>query len=377
MLSMQLWSISTGGEQLVQLSPDGTGDKADITYAPDGESIYFTMGMTLFKMRVSPETGARRGRPARVADLGSMPFRHPTFSADGGKLAYSAWAVKSNVWSVPLSAQTHEAAGPPVALTDELNSRYGLSDFSPDGRKIAFTSMRRGSGYQLWLMDSDGGNKSQLTTDAQAAYSPSWSPTGERIAFQSMREGRTTLSSIELASRKETAQAEAEGLEMLRLSPDTRQVAFTYVPGNFFNIGVMPVEGGPPRQLTFERTFTGLPSWSPDGKLLAFQSKRGDDMQIMLMPSDGGTPTQLTFDRGDKWPYSWSPGGDKIVYAGARGGIWNLWWISPSDKSERQLTHNTKPGVILRFPGWSPVGDQIVYEQAEITGNIYVMSLKN
>jgi len=122
---------------------------------------------------------------------------------------------------------------------------------------------------------------------------------------------------------------------------------------------------------------TGTTAPSPDGKLLAFQSKRGDDMQIMLIPSDGGTPTQLTFDRGDKWPYSWSPGGDKIVFAGARRGIWNLWWISPSDKSERQLTHNTKPGVILRFPGWSPLGDQIIYEQAEITGNIYVMFLKN
>lgn len=380
--SMQIWSIAVGGGELQQLSPYDSGDKADVAYAPDGKSIFFTQGMMLFKMRVSPETGARIGRPAKVADLGATLFRHPAFSPDGSKLAYSAWTVKSNVWSVALSPETHEAAGSPVALTDELNSRNGVTaDFSPDGRKIVFTSMRRGSGYQLWMMDADGNRESQLTTDTDAAYSPSWRAPGDHIAFQCIREGRTTLSTIDVESRKETALVEVGALEGLRLSPDARQLAFTYSPGNFFNVGVMPAAatagGGQPRQLTFEKTFTGLPSWSPDGKTLAFQSKRGDDMQIMSVAASGGTPTQLTFDRGDKWPYGWSPVGDKIVYAGARDGIWNVWWISLDGKTSRQLTGNSKAGVVLRFPAWSPLGNQIIYEQAEIAGNIYVMSLKD
>ncbi|HJR06105.1 MAG TPA: winged helix-turn-helix domain-containing protein [Pyrinomonadaceae bacterium] len=377
MASMQIWSVAIDGSELQQLSPDGTGDKADVVYAPDGKSIFFTMGMMLGKFRVSPETGARIGRPAKVADLGSTLFRHPTFSRDGGRLAYSAWTVKSNVWSVPISPQTHEAAGFPHALTDELNSRNSLTAFSPDGRKIAFTSMRRGSGYQLWLMDSDGRNQTQLTTDADAAYSATWYASGARLAFQCMREGRTTLSVIELEGRRETALAEAGNFEFLRLSPDAQQVAFTYAPDNFFNVGIMPSAGGQPRQLTFEKTFTGLANWSPDGRWLAFQSKRGDDMQIMLVPPDGSAPpTQLTSDAGDKWPYGWSPDGTKIAYAGARDGIWNVWWLSLTDKTTRQLTGNTRAGVIIRFPDWSPLGNQIVYEQAEITGNIYVMSLK-
>ena len=99
-------------------------------------------------------------------------------------------------------------------------------------------------------------------------------------------------------------------------------------------------------------------------------------MQIMLMPSSGGPPTQLTFGHGDNWPYSWSPGGDKIAFAGSRNGVWNVWWISLSDKTEKKVTNNTNAGVIIRFPDWSPSGNQIVYEQAEITSNIYIMSLK-
>jgi Tol biopolymer transport system component len=190
-----------------------------------------------------------------------------------------------------------------------------------------------------------------------------------------VRRGHSSLSSIALESGRERLLTDAEGLEGLRLSPDARRVAFTYAPGNFFNVGVMSIDGGQPQQLTFESTFTGFPCWSPDGKFVAFQTRRGDDMQIMLMPSDGGTPIQLTFDRGDKWPYSWSPDGDKILFASSRNGVWNIGWISLSDRTGKQITNNTIPGAVIRFPDWSPSGDQILYEHAEIAGNIYVMSL--
>ncbi|MBC7932001.1 MAG: PD40 domain-containing protein, partial [Rubrivivax sp.] len=257
MNSMQIWSVAVESGELVQLSPNGSGDKADVVYAPDGERLYFTMGMMLGVIRVDPATGARIGRGAVVADLGSTVFRHPSVSADGHKIAFSSWTVKSNVWSVPLSPQTHEAAGPPVALTNELSSRNGLTAFSPDGRKIAYTAMRRGLGYQLWLMDADGANKTQLSSDQQAAYSPSWTPSGDEIMFESMRADRQTLSAIAVESGKERTLAQGEGLELFRLSPDGRRAAFTYVAdNNFFNIGVMSVEGGERRQLTFDKSFT-------------------------------------------------------------------------------------------------------------------------
>lgn len=376
MQSMQIWSVSAAGDGLKQLTPHGTDDKADVVYSPDGESIFYTAGMMLFKLPVAPDTGDPTSSPVKVADLGSTVLRHPAFSPDGGKIAYSAWTVKSNVWSLPVSPHTHGSVGPAVALTNELNSRNGLTAFSPDGRRIAFTSMHRGRGYQIWLMDADGQNLTQLTTDAQAALLPCWYPSGDQIAFYCMRADNSTLSSIAVESRKEKVLARAEGLEGLRLSPDAKQVAFNYAPDSFFNIGVMTTEGEQLQQLTFEKTFTGFPCWSPNGKLLAYQMKRGDDMQIMLLPSSGGAPTQLTFGSGDKWPYSWSPDGDKIAFAGSRNGVWNVMWISLSDRTEKQLTNNSRPGVIIRFPDWSPLGNQIVYEQAEITGNINVMSLK-
>jgi TolB protein len=120
----------------------------------------------------------------------------------------------------------------------------------------------------------------------------------------------------------------------------------------------------------------GFPCWSSDGKFIAYQIKRGDDAYVMVMPSDGGEATQLTFDHGRSWPFSWSPDGDKIVFAGQRNGAWNIWWVSRSTKQQKQLTNYAKLNGFVRYPAWSPLGNQIVYESAETRGNIWLMELK-
>jgi Tol biopolymer transport system component/DNA-binding winged helix-turn-helix (wHTH) protein len=378
--SYQIWSVEVATAQSKQMTPNWSGDKADLVWDGDGRALYFTMGMMLYKLRVDPATGERIGKPFKVADLGATVFRNPAVSADGKKIAYSAWAAKSNIWSIPIGSRTSESAvsatGAPVPLTNEIHSRNSLASFSPDGRRIAFTSERRGSGSQLWLMDADGRNQTLLIADAQAAFAPSWFPDGARIAFESIRQNHQTISSITLDTHKERSLSDATILEVPRLSPDGTRVAFTYAPGGFYNVGVMNTESGNPEQLTFERRFTGFPCWSPDGQSLAFQMKQGDDTQVMMMPSGGGAPTQLTFGRGDNWPYSWSPDGDKIAFAGSRNGVWNIWWVSRATRTTKRLTNNAKPGVVMRFPDWSPSDNQIVYEQCELAGNINVIYLK-
>ena len=139
---------------------------------------------------------------------------------------------------------------------------------------------------------------------------------------------------------------------------------------------VAPIASARSRQYTRGEKSSTAPEWSPDGKLLAFEMKRGDDQFLEVMPSTGGEPTQLTFEHGLSWPYSWSPDGDKIVFAGQRNGIWNIYWVSRTTKEQKQLTHYSKLNEFVRYPAWSPLGNQIVYEHAETTGNIWLMELK-
>ena len=54
--------------------------------------------------------------------------------------------------------------------------------------KIAFTSSRDGN-QEIYVMDADGSNQTNLTNHAANDESPTWSPDGTQIAFYSDRDG--------------------------------------------------------------------------------------------------------------------------------------------------------------------------------------------
>jgi TolB protein len=185
------------------------------------------------------------------------------------------------------------------------------------------------------------------------------------------------LWTIELATGKEEPYFDlGDNVQYAHVSPDGKRVAFNLVKNGVMNVWLANVSDGKKTQLTFDKELAGFPCWSPDGKWLAFEIQRGQDNHIMIMPSEGGQPTQLTFDHGKNWPHTWSYGGDKIAFAGERNGIWNIYWYSLSTKKEKQLTNQTKLNTFVRYPAWSPQANQIVYEYAEMTGNVYLLELK-
>jgi Tol biopolymer transport system component len=61
--------------------------------------------------------------------------------------------------------------------------------WSPNGRRIAFTSERDGGDREVYVMNADGTDQVRLTTSAGFDENPSWSPNGRLIAFDSMRDG--------------------------------------------------------------------------------------------------------------------------------------------------------------------------------------------
>ena len=64
------------------------------------------------------------------------------------------------------------------------------------------------------------------------------------------------------------------------------------------------------------------------------------------------------------------------MFAAERNGVWNVWWVSVKDSTEKRVTNYTKLNAYVRYPSWSPLGDKIVYEYAETTGNIWIMDVK-
>jgi Tol biopolymer transport system component len=118
----------------------------------------------------------------------------------------------------------------------------------------------------------------------------------------------------------------------------------------------------------------GFPCWSPTGEFIAYEIKRGEDDHLMMISSNGGQPTLLTNEKGRNWPHSFSPDGTKVAFAAQRDGIWNVYWINIATLMQRQLTDYTKLNAFVRYPAWAP--NQIVYEYAETTGNLWMIEME-
>jgi Tol biopolymer transport system component len=225
-------------------------------------------------------------------------------------------------------------------------------------------------------MDADGRNLEQLSIVPTNNTFPSWIAS-DKIAYVDFRQGHGGMWFTSLKTRgQQELLSLAPGTSFPRMSPDGKQVAYNFRDGTTINVWKASIEDRKPLQLTFDKELIGFPAWSPDGKYLAVEIKRGDDTHVGVMSSDGGAITQLTSNSGQSWPYGWSPDGQKIAYAGFRNGVWNVYWVSVKDRTQKQLTDFNKLNTYVRYPAWSPLGDQIVFEYAEMTGNIWEMELE-
>lgn len=371
-----VWMVTIDGGQLTKVA-----DGYDPVYSPDAKYIYFASFGKTFNFGVSrialSASGDPVGDPVEIIAPSAGRYKHLTISSDGKKLAYGTLTIKSNIWSLPLSPRTNEPSGPTVALTRDTSFRNSTGLFSPDGKQIAYIVTRVGTLPDIYVMKADGSDQTQITTNPETDHRPSWFPDGEQVAFLSERQGQDGMWAVNLRNGRERKLFSLDqDISFPRLSPDGKQFVFNSKKSGTTNLWLVPGEGGQTRQLTFDNEAMGFACWSPDSKFIAFEMKRGDNNFLAIIPSEGGTPTQLNSGEGQSWPFSFSPDGDKIAFAGFRDGYWNVWMYSLSTKQEKPLTNYRKLNAFVRYPAWSPNRDQITYEYAETTGNIWMIEVK-
>lgn len=241
---------------------------------------------------------------------------------------------------------------PTLSGADVFNLEYANDvQISPDGRYIAyvrnsFDIMTDGTRRGIWLVDSETGQHTPLFADQHSYGNPTWSPDGKRLAFTSNRSGRNQIHVYWVAEQRVAAVTEVQsGPSQMAWSPDGKHLAFMMSveePKSDFAKSVkMPSKpakakwGAAP--IVVERTL-----YQRDGAGVIKSSYN----QVFVVPSDGGTARQLTagpFRHGG--PLVWAPDASEIVFSANRNENWeyqsregDLWAVKLQDNSLRQLT---------------------------------------
>lgn len=207
----------------------------------------------------------------------------------------------------------------PLATTSPLEPPATSGLASELGGRVLF-HRRRGGVLDIYVLDLETGEETQLTSDSGNNFDPVWSPDGTQIAFASDRNQNPPYCSLWLMNADgSNPRSLFDGGETFNLgptwSPDGQYIAFQSNRSGNFEIHRLEVETGEVTNLTQSPNLDANPAWSPDGATIAFASDRGGNPEIWLMNADGTGARQLT-DRpmvGD-WRPSWSPDGQRVVF---------------------------------------------------------------
>jgi serine/threonine protein kinase len=171
---------------------------------------------------------------------------------------------------------------------------------TPDGRYIVFTSNRELLRRSIWRMDPDGGNLKRLT-EGPGDILPQSSPDGRWVVFWSNRSGALRVWKVSIDGGV-PVQLTDRVMYNPTVSPDGSQIACLYPetqPNALISkIAIIPFAGGDPIKVldlpqSYRQTNAGL-RWTPDGRSLNYIDTINGVSNIWSLPLDGGPPKQLT-----------------------------------------------------------------------------------
>lgn len=231
--------------------------------------------------------------------------------------------------------------------------------WSPDGTQLTFNSLRDGDN-EIFIMNAEGTNIRQLTTNEFEDRSPKWSPDGEKIAFYSNRDGDFEIWIMDVDGSNQQQLTTNHGVygdyEYIPLifdwSPDGEQIVIASDIDGDQDIFIMDADGSNIYQVTSNEDKDKDPSWSPDGKQIVFTSNRYGDDEIFVMNTDGTNPRQLTSNNEISFYPEWSPDGSQIAFSSTRDGDSEIWIMDADGSNQQQLTFTEAEDML---PAWSPL----------------------
>jgi len=230
--------------------------------------------------------------------------------------------------------------------------------------RIMFVSSVRGR-KELMMMDYDGYNPRQITTERTLVLSPAWNRANPNlILFTTYRYRNPDLYVLDLSTKQRYPLSTIIGVNSTgEWSPDGTRVAFSISRHGNSDIYIVNADGRGLKRLTDLRSAELNPSWSPDGKHIAFTSDMSGTPQIYVMDDQGQGRTRLSFESRYSDGAAWSPKGDKIAYASLVYGNFDISVRNLKDQAVQLITEGYGKGN-NETPSWAPDGRHVVFSSS-------------
>lgn len=273
----------------------------------------------------------------------------PHFKYDGNKIVFSRFTQGTPPTQ---DIYTIDPDGSNLTnLTGDIGSEVSRPKWSWDGTKIVYCLTAGIDNKDIYIMNSDGSNKTALVTGSNNEDWPSFSPDGLYIIFQryigAVSNQKTKICRYKISDGSITELTDGNNLdEMPFYSPDGNYILFKRGTTNA-EIYRMLLSNSALENLTNNSVVDDAPAYSYDGTKIAWmQSTTGmNTAEIWIMNSDGSGKTQLTNNSVADFNPTFSPFGT------APGQVTLL---SPANNSINQpLTLNLS---------WNPVASAATYE---------------
>ena len=302
--------------------------ESNVAHAP-GYLLYHR-DATLFAHAFDDEGLQLTGEPLHVID--ELAFNSANgrgafdVSQQGSLLYYQGQGGPSGRAQVNVGVQFgwRDHSGGQSGIAGDAGT-YGDMDLSPDGKLFAVTRQEPGNaGADIWIIDWQRGAPTRLTLDPSDDVNPVWSNDGKRVAFTTFRKGNADIY-VKNANGvgPETPLVDTTANEYVEdWSKDGRFLAYKLGKDSYDDLYVLPLTGDEKKPIPFvEGAFRkDEPQFSYDGKWIAYVSDESGTFQVYVIDFPGRKERHQASTIGGGQP-RWDASGKRLYYRGPDNAI--------------------------------------------------------
>lgn len=314
-----------------------------------------------------------------------------------------------------------ESSLPPLRELAADSLQLERLSLSPDGRMVAWWEFD-GSGFDLWVADSDLSMPRRVRVRSGDQSPPLWSPDGTRLATAAVSDSGSVLAivsatdgaveSVPIGPQFFVTSWHREGQRVLysRLleggafraevmdlvtrtsrpilpagspphfaiySPTSETIVIGLIEGPRTTLAALDSIGSALRPLTtegFEAFGATRQPWSPDGTQLLFESTRTGAEDLWVVEVATGTLRQLTNDIRRDWGAVWSPDGRQIAFLSERGRQPDVWVMPAAGGDPVRVTESRAEEELI---GWRDGGTGLLIATDLSQGYLHALDLRS